>query len=435
MDRWWLLQHDDWADATRPEVRLGDTLVPTRWRIRQNPSLLWATVSLVRAADRLREGAEEISFSISPDHARLLADVLAQARGSLEGLGAMADPSGAADVKRWSEALAGVIVRGEEVVRLASSPARQQDDADAAAMAAGPLLQMVSLVLDERAEGELLAGLKPRDVGHVREVLAQVFLRAGFAVAGRRQPDDLRQEVAAAMAAGGDLRALERSLAEMLAERLRQSPPASGQSQLRKLVRAVTSYGPPALEVFEGLLRQWDRFESLEVEFRRHEGRGLLAVTVRVKDAQEVRLPQMVIMQPAIVFRGGCRIVVDPESPGTGETVVSFEPVEGGAVEVRFEGVLYGLVRVLALPLADAALREVRVATALRQAGRQMIHVAILMEARGQRGDPRRMLVFQDVRDKRLVREAFAVRSEVRRLEQSFHYVAPDRRYTYVRRK
>ena len=40
-----------------------------------------------------------------------------------------------------------------------------------------------------------------------------------------------------------------------------------------------------------------------------------------------------------------------------------------GATEVRFEGIVYGLVRMLAVPLASGTLREIRVSVARPQRG------------------------------------------------------------------
>jgi hypothetical protein len=127
--------------------------------------------------------------------------------------------------------------------------------------------------------------------------------------------------------------------------------------------------------------------------------------------------------------------VVLPNVAGTDETAVLFEPVAGGATEVRFEGIGYGLVRLLALPLANAAIREVRVGTSSAEHRPALISVALVMEATGDRDDPRRLMLYQDVRNVKLVREPFSVRTVAERTEQTFHYITPDRRYTYRRLK
>ncbi|KKL22721.1 hypothetical protein LCGC14_2432600, partial [marine sediment metagenome] len=93
------------------------------------------------------------------------------------------------------------------------------------------------------------------------------------------------------------------------------------------------------------------------------------------------------------------------------------------------------MVRLLALPLTDAALREIRIATASPQRGRRMISVALIMEAEDDRKDPRRMLIFQDVRDVSISRQVFAIDRLTRGEQQTFNYITPDYRYTYRRQK
>ena len=160
-----------------------------------------------------------------------------------------------------------------------------------------------------------------------------------------------------------------------------------------------------------------------------------MTVTVRVLPGKEIRLGDQIILQPAIVFRGASMLTVQSDVAGTGETVILFEPIGDGAIEIRFEGILYGLVRLLAVPLANAKLREVRVQVAEGREGTEMVNVTMLMEATGREGDARRLLVFQDVRRKRLVRDAFATRTIAEKTEQVFTYFTPTRRYTYRRVK
>ena len=197
----------------------------------------------------------------------------------------------------------------------------------------------------------------------------------------------------------------------------------------------MLAYAPKALMAMESLARQWNRMEALELEFHRKDGQLVIAATIRVRPGKEVRLDDMIMFQPAIVFRGDSRIVVQPKAPGTGETVVAFEPVGDGAVEIRFEGLAYGLARLLVMPLVSGALREVRVFAKTRREGDQVINVVLLMEATGEKGDPRRLLHFQEVRHKRLVRGPFEIRSVVEGTEQVFNYLTPEKRYTFRRVK
>ena len=87
------------------------------------------------------------------------------------------------------------------------------------------------------------------------------------------------------------------------------------------------------------------------------------------------------------------------------------------------------------MPLESGTLREIRVYTGGQSPGTKVVHAAIFMQAQKDRNDPRRLLVFQDVRRKRLVREPFALRKITQRKEQVVNYITPQRRYTYRRVK
>jgi hypothetical protein len=268
-----------------------------------------------------------------------------------------------------------------------------------------------------------------------------MVLRLAFAAAGKQDPPDLHDAVASAMREADDPDSLRKALPETLLAHLREAPPAPPSQGLASVAHRVFAWAPRMLRVLEMVVLQWDRMESLAVEFRRVGEEPLIQLTLNVAPGREVRIADQFIMQPALVFRGSSRILIVPEPGGGDEVAVLFEPgkdaagqAAAGATEVRFEGLGWGLVRVLALPLASAALREIRV-SAGTQEDQSLFSVLLLMEATGDRKDPRRLIAFQDVREKRLVREPFEVRSETERLRQVFNYVTPDGRYTYRRVK
>lgn len=420
----------------RPSV--GGRRLPGKWVVRRHPSLIWATISLVRAGDRLKAEPEEIELAVSLAHATALANVLADARLALQDVADISEMDREADRKRWARGVAAALVRVEAVARRVTT---HEPDAPTAkgeeplGMAAGPMLEMVAGYLNERSGGHLLGDLALEDLGRARALLVQAVLRLGFAAAGRRLPDDLRDAIQTPLRDAENLKDAVEPLAEMLLARVVEAPPEEAGSGLSGTLRTVLTYAPKALLAVEKLARQWDRVEALEFEFHRKDEHPVVVVTVRVQPGQEVRLDDLILFQPAIVFRGASRIVVQPKLPGTGETVVAFEPVGDGAVDLRFEGVAYGLARLLVMPLASGALREVRVFAKTRQEGDQIINVALLMEAAGEKGDPRRLLHFQDVRHKRLLRGPFELRSVVEGKEQVFNYLTPDRRYTFRRVK
>ncbi|MBE3069618.1 MAG: hypothetical protein IMZ66_05210 [Planctomycetes bacterium] len=436
LDHYIALTHGIAADAAPYRPSLGTRLLPSRWIIQQKPSVVWSTISLLRAAERLKEGADQIELSVSPAHAKTLADVFAQARAAVEDLREISASDGPMDRQRWAQGLATALARIESVSRLATleGAARQSGGAaEPMGMAAEPMLELVALYLNEQTSGNLLGDLSAQDISRLRTVLAQLALRLGFAAAGKQPPDDLRDVVVARMEQADRVNDLEVSLRGVLAEAADRASPSPAAAGLAGTLRTVLGLAPPVLKALESLVSQWDRIDRVEIELCRAEERIVVAATVHVLPGKEVRIARPAFYIPVIALRGTSRIVVQPELPGTGETVVSFEPVDDGAVEMRFEGPAYALARLMVVPLADGALREVRVFSTTRPRGTEVTHVALLMEAKGAKGDPRRMLLYQDVRHKDLVREPFSVRSVVEQTEQVFNYLTPDRRYTYQR--
>jgi len=354
------------APASRPST--GEAVgFPTQWHIRQQKSVIWSTVSLVRAADRIREGAEKIDLAVSPAHTRVLVDLLGEARKTMAGLREIAGPAGPPNREMWAEKLAWALANVEQIARLASpDPAGQAEatDAEAGGLAAEPLLQMVSAYLNDSAGGSLLGPLSTVEAATLREVLTQTVLRLGFAAAGKQEGGDLRGRIVETMRENPNPAELESALRPILLAELDRASPAPSGGRLSGIVQAVLSWGPKAIGALEAVLGQWDRVESVTVDFTPGADAPAVVVTVRVLPGEEVRLGDLIILQPTIVLRGASTIVVRSNIAGAGETAVLFEPIGDGAVELRFEGILYGLVRLLAVPLANAALREVRVQVA-----------------------------------------------------------------------
>jgi hypothetical protein len=437
LDRYWSLAPDDSEQVPFRDLSVADKKVPYRWMIYQRRSVIWSTVAIVRAVDRLREGVEEIALAISPAHTRMLTEILAEARLSISQLARIAEAEEQPGQKRWAEAVADTLVRIERILRRAhvdEDPLAPDGEGEPAGLAAGPILHMVALYLDEETGGALLDDMEAEETQRLRKVLLQVMLKLSFAVAGKQEPPELRDEVVALARRAADLDVLERQLRSVLSDGLRKAPPAAPGSELRLLLQTALTWTPRALRLLESFLAQWDRMQSIQLDFRGTEQQPVFVFTVRVRQGKEVRLEKLIGVQPEIVFRGTSKIVVRPSVPETEETVVSFEPIDG-AVDIRFEGVLYGLARVFAFPLANAALREVRVYNHAASRGDQIIHVAMLMEAYGDRTDPRRMIVFQDRRHRSLSRGVFSLRSIDEKTEQTFSYLTPQRRYTYRRVK
>ncbi len=461
LDRWAALHADTGTlgPCTCPEV--AGRRLPKRWVFRRHPSLVWSALSIVQARDRLQEEAEVIEVLVSPEHAVALADLMARGRASLEAMREVCEFEGETDVRRWADGMAGALAGIEGVARtVAAGPAEAAAGAEPLGASAAPFLDMLVQYLNQRAGGALLADLPPEDLHRVRAILVQTVLQTGFAAAGRRPPDGLREAVVRVMQTAETPEDAKAPLAETLAKAVEGAPPASaGGGGLAGPVRAVLAYAPKGLQALEMLARQWDRMDHVAFEFHRC-GEGpeagpdagpIVTATLAVRPDQEVRLEDMVMFQPVLAFRGTTRVAVVPALPPTGETVVALEPVAGaedekgegaedgggapGAVEMRFEGLAWGLARLLALPLADGRLREIRVFVGQPGEADRIVNVALVMEAAGGDDDPRRVLHFQDVRRRRLERGPFQVRTVTERTEQVFNYLTPEKRYTFTRVK
>ena len=441
LDRYWTLT-DVAADAATqpapPPKRPRGMQLPTRWVIRQRKGLIWSTISIVRAMDKLKAGTSEIEFSVSPKHTSAVVDILAEARQAMTDLREMLETSGRGEKDRWADALAAALVRVEGISRLVVAEEGEppaDEEAEPMGMAAEPLLDMLAMYLDERSDGSLLGDLSPGEMKRLRDVLAEMVVRLGFEVAGKEPPAGLRRRVAEQMRRAGRPDELRPALTKLLAQQIRTAPPARAGTGKRKTVQSVLRYGRRAVKFLEVFLSQWDRMDRITVETIRRGEEGGLAVTIAVQPGKEVRIDQVMTGLPVVVFRGRTRMTVLPSAGAAGETVVAFDPVGDGAVELRYEGLIYGLVKLFALPLASGPIREVRVSSARPAEGRQLLNVAVLSEATGDRKDPRRMIVVQDARTMRILRRAFAVESVAGKRETVVSYITPARRYTYQRIK
>jgi hypothetical protein len=300
-------------------------------------------------------------------------------------------------------------------------------------MAAEPMLRMIAQYLNERSDGSLLGDLSAGELKRLRDVLAEVVVRLGFEVAGKEPPPGLRKQLAERTRAATSTEELGASLSALLARHIHEAPPAAGGARKREAVLAALKWAPRALKLLESFLSQWDRMDRITVELVRSGPRRAVTVTIAVRPGQQVRIADVYVLMPTIVFRGATRIVVLPEANQARQTVVAFNPVGEGAVELRFEGLLYGLVKLLALPLASGPLREVRVSTGGGVEGEKLLNVAVLTQATGEGGDPRRMIVVQDARTRKILRQAFSVESVVEKSRTVVSYITPTRRYTYQR--
>jgi len=438
IDRYWLLT--DLASGATPAAPKASEgfRMPVKVVIRAGDDEASASDSLALAMTKLREGTDELEISITGSHTAQFIGLLRDIRSIMERMEAMLDTAGRTSRNQWAAALATALVKAELVSRPFTAEPNSPATAwpgDVFGSAAGPMLQMLAVYLNQQAEGGLLDQLTPAEKRRLHDVLAEMMVRVGFEVAGKAATVQVRREVAAAMRGSGDPAALHAGLAKLLTERIVTAPPARGNSK-QLLVKNILKWGPKAIGLAESFLGQWDRMEAITVELLRRRGRIAVAVTVAVKPGKPIRIADVVTGLPTVVFEGTSRLIIQPDAAGAGETIISFRSGKGGgAVELRYEGLIFAVVRLLAIPLADGPLRELRVSSSSPPEGKQLFNIALLFEAPDDKSDPRRMIVVQNAGLKRLVREAFEVRTVTESSESVFNYLTPQRRYTYMREK
>ena len=438
LNRGWYLDDNPWPRARAKPLLIGRQRLPTRWTFRREDSIVRSRASIARAADKLKAGADAIEMAISPAHADRVAKVLADGRAALEDLRRIADPDRPPSPEVWAAAVADALIHGEIVARsVAGDPGAPDTPTDPAGRplgaSAGPVLEMVIGYLNERAGGSLLAGMDARGAGRIRQIVTQVLLRLAFAVAGKQPPDSLHVEIGSQLFRARRPAELRPWLRRRLREELLCAAPGLSDEKLRSVLRTVLTVAPATLQMVESLIRQWSNICSLEMELRYLDGDPLMAITIEVVPRRTVRLARLHMIQPTILFRGRSRIIVIPEAPGTGEVALLFEPAPRGATEIRFDGLAYGAIRLMAMPLADGTLREIRMLHTDPCRGRRTLTVTMLMETPAG-GDRRRMLVFHDVRDVHIVRDAFEVRTAESARDLTLNYLTPRHRYTFRRK-
>lgn len=435
LDGYWVLAEDasQSAEPYRPVV--SGKQLPSRWTVQQGSSLIWSTVTIVRAMDKLETEPESISFSVSPEHAESVIEMLDNIRDVLETLESMAESAERGQTQEWASLMAQTLVKIEQISRAVNVGAEGGDGESEPALAAEPLLRMVAVYVNENSGGELLAGLGPEEIGRLRTLLTQIVLQIGFDLVGKQVETDLRHDIVEMMEGADAVTESEDALRDLLSEQLSQAPASTREAEAAGLIRGATKWGPRGIRFLQAFILQWDQMDSIELVFQQRGGDSVLTTIINVLPDKEVRLAEAVIFQPTIVFRGSSRMVIIPKHPQTGETIVSFEPIDDGAVEMRFVGLPYTAARLAGLPLASGPVRQVRVFTHSPKQGDRVIHAKVLMQASDDRDDPRRMMVYHDARRVRLARSATAVETVTDHSEQVVTYFTPDRRYTYRRVK
>jgi len=440
LDRYWRLT--DMAGDAKPVVpeAAEGFRMPAKWVIRQDADTARADASIDRAMAQLREGTDEIEFSISDADAGAMLMVLRDIRAGLDRMEDILDTAERSNKNQWASALAAALVKAESVSRpfMVDSGAPAPDAAQpakASTSGAQPMLHMITMQLNEQAQGGLLSELSTSEKRRLRDVLAGVMVQVGFEVAGKTATAEVRREIVEIMRTRGDQPTLQADLAACLTERIATAPPARGDGK-QQMVQSALKWGPKVIGLMEAFLSQWNRMDSITVQKLDRHGRTAVGAAIAVKPGKTIRLADVVTGMPTIVMTGTTRIIAQSDATGAGETVVAFESAtQGGAVEIRYEGAIYAMVRALAIPLASGPLREIRMSSSSPIEGQQLVNIAVLSEAPKDKTDPRRMIVVQHATVKRLVREAFDIQMVTEKSDTAVNYITPTKRYTYLREK
>jgi len=439
MDRYWHLSDNPAARARPAKIQIEGKLIPARWTVHQQHNEQVAADSIAAAMDRLRLGAETIEFSFSPAHAARLSAMLAQGRRTITDLKELTETTRSTNQEVWSHKLARILTGIERAIRIsrdgADTPAAPETSSSRTTPGARPLMTMLAVYLNEHAAGDLLRDLSHQDVQRLRTVLVQITLRLGFDIAGRELPHALLQQTTALMHRTDDLTDLRTALHTMLLERLRNAGPTPQDRPFRKAWDALLTAGPVAMRAMEAFLAQWDKVHSFQLELLRHEGRPILVVRLNVLPHRQVRVSDILPYDPTMVFQGNNQVVLIPREPVTGQSVVLFDSDTDSTVLFRFEGILYGLIRLLAFPLEDWHLREIRLYARTSRSGQNLIRFAVLMQTSDDLQDPRRMILFQQSEKKTIDRRVFSTSTRTESRQRTFHYIKPYRRYTYRQTK
>ncbi len=428
-DQYWQLQPDIWPQAEPTMISLGGRKLPGRWVFHQEPDAIAAAGSIAEAVQKLREGQAQpsIDISVSPAHSEMIADSLADARRVILRLRKIAETGRSDRPDQWAEALADALMAVERFTRLEG---RSDPGGKPADVAAGPAITMLTGLLHEWSDSELLAGMSPAEQQNLRLVATQAILRVGFSAANKAVPTGLAQQVVTVMQQAGNPMDLHKSLQKMLAGALLQTPQTPGDDPVEKIVQGSLKGLPVALRVFEVLLRQWGRMDYAEIEYRRFDGHAVVSMTFKTRPGKKLELKDLYFMQPDMSLRGTVRMTVMPYCPPAQSVSILFEPLEkGSAAHMELPGLGWRLVRLLVMPIASGDLRQISVWSGGNPTYNG-INVALLMTVPDSK-DPRRLLAFNNLKQQELSRTIAEAGYKVLRREIDVTYMTPERIYVY----
>jgi hypothetical protein len=431
--QYWYLEQDPWPQASRFQWEVAGHPVPTKLTIRNRRSAEAAVLSLVTSGFAVMQGAEEVQVSVTPQEARAGADLLRRGRLALKEMQAtFSDPHPSS--ARWARTVTNMLVMAEEVSRALRDVSPEDSGATSQPRSQVQGYQLLVQLLIGRlggganaALGDIRAG---QNAARINDRIMDGVLRAAFAYAGKEAPPMARQRVQEQFVRFRQPREAQSAVQDVLAKYFDEAPPADAGKPSQQLEMALT-VAPALLEVAEQFARQWDKVESVSLEFRKDTEAGgdvIAALTLDIERGQQLRLHVWPL--PTMVFAGRCRVTIVPTDDATLQHIVLFDGEGGGYCQVRYEGLLYLLGR-LVIPVDNAALRELRVQRYGASRGWNLTNVQLLMDTGVQGRDGRRMYALQTAQLRRPLRGPFEVQNITVQKQQSVSYVRPTARYTW----
>jgi hypothetical protein len=219
--------------------------------------------------------------------------------------------------------------------------------------------------------------------------LSEVVLLASLRLTGRALSDDLVDRVLRAERDSPRRLGMRRTR-DILLEYFRATPPRF--EPLRHTATdaaAGAQYLADGLENLRRMVHQWPRVNRLAFELRRYESHPVAVLEFDIRPGEQVVFSHLDLFAPDVIFRGQGRVEVQWNPAEGAGKVIRFESAGNSGVKLRFPAFPFVLARLLAFPLENAMLKEIRYQA--REDGSGTI-LEVMMEAVHGGSDPRRLL-------------------------------------------
>jgi len=393
-----------WPRAEVQPIKIGEHTLPACYRIIYEPSNLVSMVSLSRAPQALQSGGETLEVLLSADVSKALAADLRNVADRLEDWGDSIEfyPT-LLGRQKWAKDTAAVLAvlyrfaRGSEAID--PREALRGKTAESASAAVAPVVRSLVLMVMQDQDGrppplDQLVKFPDR-----RSLAVEAVLGASFRLARLDLPPGAIDEVEEILLNGpptalGVESRLVQKLLELRARAVEAEEPPIG-PRTRTALKVV----PALLGLVAQMSDQWSKFYLTSITIGRIDGRTAVSLVADVRPGEVVRLDHIFPAAPAVTIEGRTRINIwTASAEGRDVTRVQFADERGGRVALRFENPLYAPLKLLAFPIEDYRLREIRVTTVNPRRHRTEQTFDLLLEATRPSPDQRRLLRVHSVR-------------------------------------